>query len=163
MYYYLEHNKQLKHNAIIYLFFFKGPLSSACTIILEAATIIFQIAIKTVLKYLEYKHNSEHKHLSDSTAPVNKAASINNKYTVSLGSALFFAIVMIFSISSQNSTREKKLYFFSPVGITLGCMCFPLLIILGNPKLKKEFVRILERPLIKYLKCSSTNMINPTV
>ena len=163
MYYYLEHNKQLKHNAIIYLFFFKGPLSSACTIILEAATIIFQIAIKTVLKYLDYKHNSEHKQLSDSTAPKNKAASINNKYTVSLGSALFFALIMIFSIASHKSTRQEKLYFFSPVGITGGCMCFPLMIILGNPKLKKEFVKILKRPLKKYLKCFSTNMIYPNV
>ena len=112
---------------------------------------------------MDYKHEIEHKHLSDSTAPINKATSINNKYTVSLGSALFFALVMIFSIASQNSTREKKLYFFSPVGITGGCMCFPLMIILGNPKLKKEFVQYVKKTLIKYLKCFSTNMISPNV
>ena len=146
---------------ILFTFFFKGRLSSSCTIFLQAATIIFQITIKIVSKYLDYKE--KHGQEDQSSTYINKVASINSKYIISLGSALFLSIVMISSIASRNATRHTRIYYLLPLNITTGCVLFPLLIIWGNTKLKKEFVEILIRPRSIFTKYFSSNMIYPIV
>ena len=125
--------------------------------------IIIQIAIKLLSKYLHKKENIEEEHMPDSNAFVNKAATYNSKHTVSLGSALFFALVLVGGLVAKFGTRQTRVFFFIPLQITAISVCFPFIIILGNPKLKKEFLNFLAKPFIICLKYYPVNRIYPIV
>ena len=126
-------------------------ISVTFNILLSAAASIIQIIIKIFLKCLDYKQQIGQEHHSGSSVAIQKATSINSKYTVSLG------------FTSVNATRHIRLFFLIPYNVTLLSVIFPLLIIVGNSNLKKDLVKILSSPFKIYLKCFTSNTIHPIV
>ena len=138
-------------------------ISVTFNILLSAAASIIQIIIKIFLKCLDYKQQIGQEHHSGSSVAIQKATSMNSKYTVSLGSALFCALVLPIGFTSVNATRHIRLFFLIPYNVTLLSVIFPLLIIVGNSNLKKDLVKILSSPFKIYLKCFTSNTIHPIV
>ena len=104
------------------------------------AAILIQITIKIFLKNLDCQQNNQQEYLSGSSMLINKVASINMKHSVSLGSVMFFVLALSVGLAAGNATRSTRLFVFIPWHITAFSVIFPLLIIFGNPKIKKDFV-----------------------
>ena len=138
-------------------------MSVTCNILLAAAASIIQITIKIFLKYLDYKQQSGQEHQSGTKIAIQKAIAINSKYTVSLASALFCAFVLPIGLASLNATRQIRLFFHIPYNLTAFSVFFPLLIIVGNPKLKKDLLKVLSSPFKSCLERFTPNAIHPIV
>ena len=118
-----------------------------------AATIAIHIAIKGISKYLDYKlHIGQDQFIS-------VANSVNKNYTVSFGSALLFSLTLIGGMTEKYGSRRTRLFILLPLQFTAMTVVFPLLIILGNSKLKKKLYKILARRPTKFLKRFYSNRI----
>ena len=144
-------------------FLLQSFLGIVCFYILYGAAITIQILIKVFIKYLDYRQISGQEEPASSTSPTNQAASINNKHTVSLGSALFFALVLLGGLTLLFVSRRERIFFFLPLILTIVAVFFPIFIIFGNPKLKMEFYQTVNKPLSICLKHLPNNMIQPIV
>ena len=89
--------------------------------------------------------------------------SLNKNYTVSFGSALLFSLLLIGGTLEKYGPRHSRLFILLPSEFTALSVIFPLLIILGNPKLKKDFLNFFAQPVKKCFKCFSTNRIDVIV
>ena len=124
--------------------------------ILLVLAIFIHFAIKGYAKYLDNKLKIDQDQ-SNSTAAKNNA---NKKYTVSLGSALVFTLILIGGFLQKYGTRHTRLFVLVPLQSTAMSVVFPLLIILGNPKLRNEFLQFFTKPFLKNFRCPPTNTIN---
>ena len=104
---------------------------------------ILHMAIKVISIYSDYKYNY------NSTTAENKTVSDHSKYTISLGAAIFFAFMLITGMLVKSEPRHAILFYFLPLQLTFGCAFFPMSIILWNPKLKKKFLELFPRPVIR--------------
>ena len=122
---------------------------------------IIHVTIQLFLKYLDYKH--KYPEYSMSSTFESKAFSVQSKNTVSLGSALFFVLILIAGLLSRSVSRSIKLFYLMPLQITAMTLFFPLVIIFKNPKLKQKFLQSLPWPIALYYKCFSRNTIVPII
>jgi hypothetical protein len=139
-------------------FIFQGLVSTARNIsntILYASAIVIQIAIKLCSKYLNYYKNGGGENQT----------SVNNKseHTVSLGSATFFALVLTTALMAKFGTRQTRLFFLMPLQITAMSVFFPLIIIFGDPKLRRVFSIFIKKPLSICLNSYAVNKIHPII
>ena len=118
-----------------------------------AATITIHIAIKGFSKYLDYKLDIRQDQFT------SVANSVNKNYTISFGSALLFSFILIGGMLEKYGSRHTRLFILLPLQFTAMTVVFPLLIILGNSKLKKKLYKILARRLTKFLKRFYSNRI----
>ena len=123
-----------------------------------AALIHFKIFLFS--KYFDLKHKHGLEDQNGFTTSQQKSGSTKSKYTVSFGSALFLAMIMIGALQSRYGTRNRRLFLFTPLLCTAMSLFFPLLIILGNPKLKKKFCKLISRP---FQMCVYGNTIVPII
>ena len=118
-----------------------------------AATITIHIAIKGLSKYLDYKLDIDQDPLS------SVANSVNKNYTVSFGSALIFSFILIGGMIEKYGSRHTRIFILLPLQFTAMTVVFPLLIIVGNAKLKKKLYKMFARRLTKFLKRFYSNRI----
>ena len=124
--------------------------------ILLVLAIIIHFAIKGYAKYLDNKLKIDQDQFNSTKA--NNFA--NKKYTVSLGSALLFTLILIGGFLEKYGTRHTRLFVLVPLQSTAMSVVFPLLIILGNSKLMNEFLQFFARPFPKNVRCPPTNTID---
>ena len=128
---------------------------------LIAASICIQLTVFIYSKYLNCKRKVGPEGQSNLALSANTSA--NSKYTVSLGSALFFAMILIGGVLGKYTTRNLQLLFLWPLQSTEMSVFFPLLIILNNPKLKDEFVLIVSTPFKQRRGCFNDKKIAPII
>ena len=146
---------------IIYFFqVFVNYIRNLTNNIFVGAAVLIHFTIFLFSKYLDlkHKHGLEEQHNFDTSQ--QKEGSTQSKYTVSFGSALFLAMILIGALQSRYGTRNRRLFLFIPLLCTAMSLFFPLLIILANPKLKKKFYKLISRP---FKMCIYSNTIVPIV
>ena len=110
--------------------------------IIVATTIFLHGTIKVYSKYMDYKYQYLNLQNSNSSAPMNKTININSKHTVTLGSAIFFSVVLLGGFIEIYGTRNTRLFVYLPLQLTTMTVFFPLFTIFYNPKLKKHFLQL---------------------
>ena len=128
-----------------------------------ALVALLHVSIKVVSAYCDFKYKLGHNLSPQSTSTQNNESSTKAVYTLSLGAALYFALILISGLLVRSETRHRMLYFYKPLQITAVAVLFPLFIILWNRKLKHEFVELFQRPKIKTPFCCVSNRIYSTL
>ena len=129
-----------------------------------ATAIITYMAIYIYSKYLDSKLKNDFRGQAQFATPFQKADQVSSKYTVSSGSAFFFILVLIGGLLVRYGSRNTRLFFLIPLQNTEMSVLFPCLIILKNPKLKKDFFQFFSKPFKNsFFICSSSNLIDPNI
>ena len=127
--------------------------------ILVASTILLHVTIKLYSEYLEYQHRLGITRTSTFTNQDNNPKIILSKHTVSLGSALFFSLLLIGGLFASFGLRQSKLYFVIPLLCTTVSVFFPLLIIFSNQGLKQHFLKSLPGMSKNYFRSNRVDVV----
>ena len=138
-------------------------MKSIITFVFISLAFTVHVTIQLLTRYLDYKHKNGLIENSVSTTIESKTSLVNSKHTVSLGSALFFVLVLIAGLLSNSGTRTVKLFYLMPLEITAMAVCFPMLIIIWNPNLKKTFLQHYLEQHMRLFKCCCSNRIEPII
>ena len=144
---------------LIFFQVFANYIKNLINNIFVGVALLIHVMIFLFSKYLDLKHKHGLEQHNFATSQ-QKAGSTKSKYTVSFGSALFLAMILIGALQSRYGTRNRRLFLFIPLLCTAMSLFFPLLIILANPKLKKKFYKLISRP---FKMCIYSNTIVPIV